>query len=134
MAVDFADTDAAGVVYHANYLSYMEKCRGDFLRARGVSSSWLASEYGVGCVVVKAEIDFRRPARLDDWLEIDLNVDDVKHTTAWCLQNVRKDDILLVEGRIKLATVSLQSGAPVRMPAELRNCFKDSYETLSKPD
>jgi acyl-CoA thioester hydrolase len=66
--VYYEDTDTGGVVYHANYLRFLERARTEWLRSHGWSQERLKQEYGIGFVVASMTIDFRRAARLDDEL------------------------------------------------------------------
>ena len=70
MRVYYEDTDRGGVVYYANYLSYFERARTEWLRSLGVNQERLAAVEGIGFVVARAEIDFKAGARLDDMLEV----------------------------------------------------------------
>jgi acyl-CoA thioester hydrolase len=102
----YEDTDAAGVVYHANYLKYFERARTEFFRDRGLSVTELASD-GFVFPVVRVEMDFRAPALHDDLLSIRTFPEQVKRSSLMVRQQaVRKaDDKLLVEALITLACV-----------------------------
>jgi acyl-CoA thioester hydrolase len=117
--VYYEDTDAGGVVYHANYLNYFERARGEYLRMRGLSVKEL-HDGGSIFPVVRAEIDYRAPAVLDDLLRIETVVAEVGRTSFTLQQRaVREaDGRLLVEGRITLVCVGPGMRAK-RLPAEL---------------
>ena len=119
----YDDTDAGGVVYHANYLCYMERGRTEFFRERGLSVRAM-HDLGVIFPVVAIEANYRAPARLDDLLEVETQIVAVKNSSFVAAQQVvRKDDgKLLVEARVTLACVGEGMKAR-RLPAELRELF-----------
>jgi len=102
----YEDTDAGGVVYHANYLGYLERGRTEFLRERGVSVRQLADD-GQIFPVVRLEVDFRSPALLDDLLRVDTEVVKVGKTSFTLRQKVMNsiDDRTLVEAVVTLVCV-----------------------------
>jgi acyl-CoA thioester hydrolase len=115
----YEDTDAGGVVYHANYLGYFERARTEFLRQRGLSVQQLHEE-GYIFPVVRLEADFRSPARLDDLVRIDTTVVDVGKTSFTLLQRAVRlpDERVLVEAKITLVCVAPGMKAK-RLPAPL---------------
>lgn len=100
----YEDTDAAGVVYYANYLRYFERGRAEFLRERGLSVRDL-QEQGYIFPVVHLEIDYRAPAVLDDLIRVETAVEEVTGATLTLRQRVVRvaDGKGLVEGRVTLA-------------------------------
>ena len=116
----YDDTDAGGVVYHANYLRYMERGRTEFLRDHGLSVQGM-HERGIIFPVVAIEINYRSPARLDDLLEVETSIVAVKNGSFVAGQKVvrKEDGRLLVEARVTLACVGEGMRAQ-RLPAELR--------------
>jgi acyl-CoA thioester hydrolase len=119
----YEDTDAGGVVYHANYLCYMERARTEFLRDRGLSVKGM-HELGIIFPVVALEVNYRAPARLDDLLEVETQILSVKNSSFVAGQRVKRkeDGKLLVEARVTLACVGEGMRAR-RLPAELRELF-----------
>lgn len=115
----YEDTDAGGVVYHANYLGYFERARTEFLRERGLSVKGL-HETGSIFPVVRLEIDYRAPAVLDDLLDVETEVFEVGKTSFTLAQRVRRtvDGKLLVEGKVTLVCVGPGMKAK-RLPGEL---------------
>jgi acyl-CoA thioester hydrolase len=115
--VYYEDTDAAGVVYHSNYLKYLERARTEQLRERGVSVGELHRQ-GTIFPVIRMELDFRAPARHDDLLRVETVVRDVGKTTFTVAQRVLRDvdDALLVEALVTLACVG-ENLRPKRLPA-----------------
>ena len=115
----YEDTDAGGVVYHANYLRYFERARTEFLRDRGVSVGVLAAQ-GQIFPVVRLEMEYRTPARHDDLLRIETCVLEVGKTTFTVGQQAVRavDGKLLVDGKVTLACVGPHMKAR-RLPEEL---------------
>jgi len=87
--VYYEDTDRGGVVYYANYLRYFERARSEWLRSLDVNQEQLAAAEGIGFVVVRAEIDFKAGARLDDLLSVTVRMVEKKKTYLWLEQEVR---------------------------------------------
>lgn len=123
--VYYEDTDAAGVVYHSNYLNFMERARTEYLRQRGCSVSALAAEGSV-FPVVRMEIDFKAPARHDDLLRMTTEPMRVGGSSFVLRQQVLResDGSLLVEGLVTLACVSPLLKAK-RIPADVRKLLAD---------
>lgn len=115
----YEDTDAGGVVYHANYLRYFERARTEFMRERGLSVLEL-HERGSIFPVVRVEMDFRAPARHDDLLRVETEVLDVGKSSFVLGQQVVRaaDGKLLVAARVTLACVGPEMKAK-RLPPEL---------------
>ncbi len=115
----YEDTDAGGIVYHANYLHYFERARTEFFRERGLSVREL---HELGCIfpVVRVEVDFRAPARHDDLLRVETEIIEVEKTSFLLGQQVVRtaDGVLLVCGKVKLACVSPAMKAK-RLPPDL---------------
>jgi acyl-CoA thioester hydrolase len=102
----FEDTDLSGVVYHANYLRYMERARSDMLRLAGIDQRG-ANETGEGAwAVTDLTIKYRLPARLDDVLTVDSHMVAVRGASVIIAQTIRRDDAILTEGQITAAFVS----------------------------
>lgn len=119
--VYYEDTDRGGVVYYANYLRYFERARTEWLRALGVDQERLAAEEGLGFVVVRAEIDFRTGARLDDLLTVTVRLLEARRAWLWLGQQARlADGRVCAEARIKAACVRHRDMRPQPLPAGLR--------------
>lgn len=124
--VYFQDTDAGGIVYHARYLDFFERCRMDWLRARGMPVGELASAHGVLFIVRGLDVAYRRPARLDDELSVTLDVEDARGAVLALRQTVARGAELLVEARVQLACVTATELRPTRLPARLRDLLLPS--------
>jgi acyl-CoA thioester hydrolase len=117
--VYYEDTDAAGVVYYANYLKFVERARIEMLRESGIDHSRLRADYGLAFAVRDCAIDYIRPACLDDSLEVHTRVLEMSGATIRIEQAVRRGGEALV--RITMRIVCLrEDGRPARLPTPLR--------------
>ncbi len=117
--VYYEDTDAAGVVYYANYLRYLERARTEWLGAAGHPLAELERDHGIVFVVRRIEVDYRRPARLFDTLDVTVDVESVGGASLVVRQAVRRAGEMLVTARVMLACVDRASLKPVRIPIAL---------------
>ena len=124
--VYYEDTDAAGIVYHANYLKFMERARTEWLRSLGYDQHKLAEDHQVGCVVRKMDIDFIQPARLDDELNIVSNLQKCGRASMIFSQTVYRDNVALCGATVKVGCINLQSGRPQAMSDELYREIKNA--------
>lgn len=123
--VYYEDTDAAGVVYYANYLKFAERARTDLLRNLGIEQSRLASEEGVVFVVRRCAVDYLRPARLDDGLEVRSEVVAMKGAVVDFLQRVCRDGEELVRMDVRVACMKVTPPVrPVRIPPRIQTIFE----------
>lgn len=119
--VYWEDTDAGGVVYYANYLRFLERCRTEWLRSRGVMQQALAAERGIQFMVLGVNIEYKAAARLDDLLDITCEVAPEGRTTANFLQQIwreatdQKPRELLVEAKVRVVCVDAKTLRPQRM-------------------
>ncbi len=119
LRVYYEDTDAAGIVYYANYLKFVERARTELLREHGIDYQGLLAGEGLVFAVRDCHIDYLRPARLDDALEVQTRVVDVSAAAIRIEQTVLRADELLV--RVALRIVCLrQDGRPARLPQAVR--------------
>lgn len=118
--VYFQDTDAGGVVYHANYLNFMERARTEWLRAHGYSNAGLMKEFGMVFVVRSIKLDYLKPALLDDSLEVTARIKDIGRSRLTLLQTILRKDEVLTEAEVHLVCVSLASFKPASVPGVLR--------------
>ena len=120
LRVYYEDTDAGGVVYHANYLRFAERARTEALRDAGIAHAELVAQHNLMFMVHRAEIDYVRPARLDDTLTVETETMDVGGATVLLRQTVRGPDGLCATLRIKLACVRIGGNRPARIPPAWR--------------
>jgi len=122
--VYYEDTDFTGIVYHANYLRYMERGRTNYLRLIGADHRALfeAAEKeapGFAFVVRSMEIDFLKPARMDDVLEVVTEPEVVKGASTTVRQRVMRGEELLVEARVRVAFISGGRARPIPKPLRI---------------
>lgn len=122
VTVYYEDTDAGGVVYHANYLKYAERGRSEYLRHLDLSNTKILAETGILFVVRRIEADYLKPARLDDMVTVHSAFRSVKNTSFVMEQKVRRGDETLCDVTVVLACVDI-AGKPVRMPPGLKEIF-----------
>lgn len=120
--VYYEDTDFSGVVYHASYLRFMERGRTEMLRARGVAQgASLSAEAGerFGFAVRAMNVDFRRPARMDDMLVVETEIVEIGGASMELAQRIRRGDELLIEATVRIACVV--DGRACRIPSAIRS-------------
>jgi acyl-CoA thioester hydrolase len=88
--VYYEDTDAGGVVYYANYLKYFERCRTEWLRAIGHEQADLLRDPGIAFMVRSVNLEYRKPARLDDLLTVSLEVEKISRVQIFFRQHIRR--------------------------------------------
>lgn len=121
--VYYEDTDAGGIVYHANYLKFAERGRTEYLRSVGYDHHAIAKEFdGLLLVVKHIEIDYRAPARLDDMLEIRTTVIACGNTSLTMHQTIYLAEKCVAEMKITIVGIT-PAGRPVRLPEILRQDF-----------
>jgi acyl-CoA thioester hydrolase len=121
--VYYEDTDAGGIVYHARYLHFAERARTEALRDAGIPHSEMVAEHGAMFMVHRAEIDYSRPARLDDLLSVETETMDVGGATVLLRQTVRGPNGVCATLSIKLACVRLEGNKPARIPPRWREAL-----------
>jgi len=117
--VYYEDTDAAGIVYYANYLKFAERARSEWLREIGDDDVRALRASGLLFVVRRCEIEYQQAARLDDLLEVETRVTGFAGATLDLEQTIRRGDIDLVPMKVTLACLN-SAGRPARLPAALR--------------
>lgn len=117
----FEDTDFSGTVYHGAYVRFLERGRSDFIRLLGVSHSELDDE-GLVFAVSEMKLAFRRPARIDDIVEVTTHAARLSGARVVLAQTVRRGSELLVEATVTVALVD-RRGKPKRFPEAVRHAF-----------
>lgn len=128
LRVYYEDTDAGGIVYHANYLKFAERGRTEYLRAAGFSNSGVQKEHGILFVVRKAETDYLLPAYLDDELTLETSIEFIKNSSFAMRQKLfrHKNDanpVLIADMLITLVCVDTINYRPVRIPDFIKKSF-----------
>ena len=117
--VYYEDTDVSGVVYHANYLRYLERARTEWLRHKGLSQEVLRTQHGIAFTVANLQIDFRAPARLDDALEATVELSQRKRASlifTQTLRHVAQPLQVLCEANVRIGCVDLLNFKPHVLP------------------
>lgn len=119
--VYYEDTDAGGVVYNANYLKFMERSRTEWLRTLGYDQIWLRRERGILLAVRRTEIDFMKPAVLDDALSVESQVKPVGKTSLEFTHRVVRDSdgTLCASAIVRVVAIAEEKFRPCAMPAEI---------------
>src|SRR5579862_2036135 len=132
LRVYYEDTDAAGIVYYANYLKFAERGRTEMMRALGFAHSSIAAQLGTVFTVRRLSADYRLPARLDDALVVDTRVIEIAGATVRLDQRVCRDGDVLVALDVLVACVG-RDGRPRRVPAGLRAALAPPGCATQKP-
>lgn len=120
----YEDTDAGGVVYHANYLKFGERARSEFLRNIGHECGNLEKEFGFIFVVKHIDVEYIRPAMLDDALHVETTMLEIKNSSFRMLHLVKRGEELLCQLYVTLVCVDTNTIKPVRIPDMLRTAFE----------
>ncbi|MDO4223557.1 MAG: tol-pal system-associated acyl-CoA thioesterase [Acinetobacter sp.] len=110
------DTDAGGIVYHANHIRFMERARTEWLRASGIAHYWHQKDYNF--VVHKLSIKYLRPILMDDLIHVSAKVLSCKSASFTLEQNIYRDGVLLVSGEVELACLN-KAMRPMKLPSEI---------------
>ena len=122
LRVYYEDTDAAGIVYYANWLRFLERGRTELLRLLGQEHSALRDERGINWVVRRCAIDYLKPARLDDSIEIVTSCGELRGASLDMLQHARRGEETLVRAELVVACTG-DNGRPVRLPPHVRTAL-----------
>lgn len=124
--VYYQDTDAGGVVYHSTHLNFLERARYEWLRALGFDVHTLINAHKIQFMIRSLEIEYFKPAILDDLLHITVNVTDMGRSRITIAQEILRDQTPLVNATVHVVCVGTESLKAVRIPTHLR-------EKLEKP-
>jgi len=113
------DTDAGGVVYHAQYLAFLERARTEWLRAGGYGQELLRREHDLVFAVREMRIDFHKPARLDDALDVSVALTQCRRASLVIVQSIAREGTRLLEAEVRLAALAAADFRPKGIPAEL---------------
>ena len=111
----YEDTDSGGVVYYANYLKYLERARSEAIYSSGLTNTKLQKDYGTLIIVKSCNIEYKKPARFEDELEIISSVLTKTKTSFTMKQIIKKHEELISEADVQLVTVN-KEGKPVKIP------------------
>lgn len=119
LRVYYEDTDAGGIVYHANYLCFAERARTEFLHKLGFSNHKMLSE-DIGIVVSHLEIDYKQPAYLEDKLTVETSVLKMGAATMLLKQNIKRKDDLIASLKVSVVFIKVSEKKPIRIPQAFR--------------
>lgn len=117
--VYYEDTDAGGVVYHSNYLNFMERARTEWLRALGFEQTDLRDDLNIVIVIHSMQIAFKKPAKFNDLLTIQSSLLIINQCSWQGKQSILRDDEVLIEAQVKAAFVNAQTFKPTPIPAAI---------------
>jgi acyl-CoA thioester hydrolase len=121
--VYYEDTDAGGVVFYANYLKYMERARTELLRAKGFEQDELMINDGIIFAVRSLQIDYRKPARFNQLLQISAEIKLLKKASLEFFQQITHDNNLLVSSDVRIACLDVNTMKPKAIPQNLLEQF-----------
>ncbi|MEY2701263.1 MAG: hypothetical protein RIQ52_2018 [Pseudomonadota bacterium] len=124
--VYYEDTDAGGVVYHANYLCFMERARTEMLRHHGLEQTDIREKLGIVFVVKSMNIEYRRPARFNDALDVMVEIRDVRRASMTFIQSVYRagDPDPLCTAEVMVASLQISNFRPCALPQALLDILK----------
>ena len=124
MRIYWEDTDAAGIVFYANYLKFFERARTEWLRSLGFGQEALRTDAGIAFVVSETRLRYRRPARLDDIIDVSVAVVHLGQASLEIAQEARRAGELLADGTIRIGCVELGTFRPCRIPNDIRQSLR----------
>ena len=122
--VYYEDTDAGGIVYHASYIRFAERGRTELLRDNGYQNSSLSKYSDVLFVVRHMDVDYLKPARLDDLLTISTSIEWMRNSSLLMRQEIKHDNDVLCSLGVTVVAVN-SDGKPTRIPSQMREMFKN---------
>src|SRR5208282_1362245 len=118
-SVYWEDTDAGGVVYYANYLKFMERCRTEWLRALGIDQLRLRAQRQLQFAVVSVAVDFLRPAILNDEIVVTAELARLSGATIHFKQTILRDGVQLIDANARVACLDSSTLKPRAIPRDL---------------
>ena len=126
LKVYYEDTDAGGIVYYANYLKFLERARTEALVTLGVSNKKIKEEFGSLIIVKSCNIEYKKPAYLEDELNIRSFVKSITKTSFFMNQFISRGENIIVEAKVHLVFVN-NEGKPMKIPRTLFQDFKPYF-------
>ena len=121
--VYYEDTDAGGVVYYANYLKFLERARTEMINSFKLNNKKLLNDYKTLIIVKSINIEYKKPAILEDKLQIYSTIKSITKASFAMCQKIKKNEELVLEADIHLVTVNLE-GKPIKIPEALEENLK----------
>jgi acyl-CoA thioester hydrolase len=116
----YEDTDAGGIVYHANHLKYFERARSEAIYSLGLTNTNLQKDHDTLIIVKSCNIEYKKPAKFEDELEIISSILSKTKTSFTMLQIIKKNEQIISEATVQLVTVN-KEGKPIKIPEILNN-------------
>ena len=116
----YEDTDSGGIVYYANYLKYLERARSEAIYSLGLTNIKLQKDYGALIIVKSCNIEYKKPAKFEDELNILSSILSKTKTSFTMLQIIKKNEEIISEATVQLVTVN-KEGKPIKIPEILNN-------------
>ena len=116
----YEDTDAGGVVYYANYLKYLERARTEAIYSLGLTNTNLQKDHDSLIIVKSCNIEYKKPAKFEDELDIISSILSKTKTSFTMLQIIKKNEEIISEATVQLVTVN-KEGKPIKIPEILNN-------------
>jgi acyl-CoA thioester hydrolase len=132
LRIYYEDTDAQGIVYYANWLRFLERGRTELLRTIGLEHSALREASGLNWVVRRCTIDYLKPARLDETIDIVTGCGEMRGASLDMIQEARRGEDVLVRAELLVACMS-DGGRPSRLPLQARNALERVAITSESP-
>ena len=117
--VYFEDTDSGGVVYYANYLKFLERARSEAIYTLGFTNSGLLEKYNILLIVKSCNIEYKKPAKFEDKINIISEVISFTKTSFLMKQNISRNNELITEANVHIVIVD-KNGKPSKIPEELK--------------
>lgn len=118
--VYYEDTDAGGVVYHSQYLNFMERARTEWLRHLGFEQTFLRESLNILFVVHSMQIQFKKPAKFDDLLQVSSQLINLRLGSFECQQKISREEEVLIEAQVKIACVDALTFKPTGIPTQIK--------------
>jgi acyl-CoA thioester hydrolase len=127
--VYWEDTDAGGVVYHAQYLAFLERARTEWMRAQGFGQEAMRREQDLVFVVRGMRLGFVAPARLDDQLQVSVRLLECRGASFVLAQRIHRGQTLLVEAEVRIAALAAAAFRPRKLPNDIANRLTSLLES-----
>ena len=121
----YEDTDAGGVVYYANYLRFLERARTELLRGLGFEQAQLARDGGIAFAVRSLQVEYLKPAKLDDLIEVKSAIGELGRAQVVFHQRIEREGELLVDATVRVACLDLARGRAAAMPKNIHDKLKE---------
>ena len=116
----YEDTDSGGIVYYANYLKYLERARSEAIYSLGLTNTNLQKDHDTLIIIKSCNIEYKKPAKFEDELEIISSILSKTKTSFTMLQIIKKNEEIISEATVQLVTVN-KEGKPIKIPEILNN-------------